>query len=228
MKSILILGIVSVVISIVPILGIIALVPAIIALILNHKYSKKDGTSNKAGLILCIIALSISAIWILLLFIPTTHTVSPEKVVELENKLNESLKEIEKLSQTEKQKEIQEKINSLQKESDNLSTKISELENEKKALETNIQNLKGDIIKVKSSPKNYPAGYLKAGTDFDVGRYKIYNGNSNFIVYSSTGSLRVNIILGESYGFGVNEYIYTFSYGDEIQASSSFTMVPVN
>ena len=63
-----------------------------------------------------------------------------------------------------------------------------------------------------------------AGEDFEVGRYKIYGGSSNFIVYSRYGDLEVNTILGD---WGVEEYVYTFNNGDEIEAHSSFKMQPI-
>ena len=105
------------------------------------------------------------------------------------------------------------------------SLTLLSLEEKKQTLNSEIEQLNGEAIKIKGTPKTYPAGHLTAGTDIPVGRYKIYGGNSNFIVYSSAGKLEVNIILGES--FGVNEYIYTFKSGDKIEANSSFKLVEV-
>ncbi|MBQ3408946.1 MAG: hypothetical protein IJH12_07075 [Clostridia bacterium] len=107
-----------------------------------------------------------------------------------------------------------------------LTSKISELEKNKSNLETQVDKLSKDVITLKGAEKSYPAGYLTAGTDFEVGRYKIYGGSSNFIVHSSSGSLRVNIILGHG-SYDVSEYLYTFKLGDEIDARSSFKMVPI-
>ena len=57
----------------------------------------------------------------------------------------------------------------------------------------------------------------------------MYNGlhvhyTSNFIVYSRWGDLEVNTILGD---WGVEEYVYTFNEGDEVEAHSSFKMQPI-
>lgn len=119
------------------------------------------------------------------------------------------------------------------KELISLTSSISDLQSEKTGLEADIKDLKADIkdleadvIEVSGTAKRYPAGYLTAGEDFKIGRYKIYGGSSNFVVYSSSDALRVNIILGND-SYSVSEYIYEFSYGDKIRASSSFKMVPV-
>ena len=106
-----------------------------------------------------------------------------------------------------------------------LDAKKVSLEKQISDAKAQLDKLNGDIIKATGSAKTYPAGYLTAGQDFPVGRYKIYGGSSNFIVYSSYGDLMVNIILGRQ--FGVSEYIYRFSSGDEVQSGSSFKMIPV-
>lgn len=143
------------------------------------------------------------------------------KNIEIEN-LNKRIEscneQIEKLGKNEKQQEINNNIMQLQNQKQDLET-------QKTQLETEINTLKGEVIKAKGQPKTYPAGHLTAGTDVPVGKYKIYGGSSNFIVYSAYGTLEVNIILGGTYG--VNEYIYTFQSGDKIQASSSFNLVEV-
>lgn len=105
---------------------------------------------------------------------------------------------------------------------------IAELEADIEKLKSDIEKYEGELIKAKGSPISLPAGYLTAGTDFDVGRYKVYGGSSNFVVYDSRGDLRVNIILSPyDDGFGVTEYIYKFSLGDTVEARSAFKMVPV-
>lgn len=105
-----------------------------------------------------------------------------------------------------------------------LDDKKSNLELTIKSLQAQAEKLQGSIIQLIGEPKTYPAGYLYAGTDFTAGRYKIYDGSSNFIVHSASGNLRVNEILGKD---DVTEYIYTFANGDEIKAGSSFKMVKI-
>lgn len=139
------------------------------------------------------------------------------KKTEIENKEDK----IKQLEQKEKQDELNSKINEL-------NSKVASLEKQKEELESKINSLKDDIIKVKGEEKTFPAGYLTAGSDFEVGRYKIYGGSSNFVVYSSSGSLKVNIILGNNPSYmQVSEYVYSFSVGDRIQANSSFKMIPI-
>lgn len=131
----------------------------------------------------------------------------------------ESVKEKnKKLSKEEKQKELEDKVSTLESNISNLTT-------QKQSLQSQIDSINGEVIKIKGQPKTYPAGHLVAGTDVPIGKYKIYDGNSNFVVHSSYGDLEVNIILGGRYG--INEYIYTFKTGDKIEANSSFKLVEV-
>lgn len=139
-----------------------------------------------------------------------------EKLKEKISSLNE---QIQILGKNEKQIEIKQIIENLEKEQ-------RDLEKQKEQLELEVKTLKGDVIKLRGEPKTYPAGHLTAGTDIPTGKYKIYGGSSNFVVYSSSGSLKVNIILGSN-SLSVSEYIYTFSVGDKIQANSSFKLVSV-
>ncbi len=120
----------------------------------------------------------------------------------------------------------EENLKELQNKEEKLNSNISSLESKKDELNAQIEKLNGDVIKLKGEPKTYPAGHLTAGTDIPTGKYKIYGGSSNFVVYSSTGSLKVNIILGSG-SYKVSEYIYTFKNGEKIEASSSFKLVAV-
>ncbi len=129
------------------------------------------------------------------------------------------------LQNSDAEKEKIKEIAKLETEKEELNTNISELTETKQSLDKQIEKLNEDVIKIKGQPKTYPAGHLTAGTDIPIGKYKIYDGSSNFVVYSSYGTLRVNIILGGNYG--VNEYVYTFSNGDKIEASSSFKLVEI-
>lgn len=145
--------------------------------------------------------------------------------------INPQTQEVDKTTQkwiledSEAQKEKEEILAKLEAEENKLNLNISGLQEKEKSLNEQIEKLNGEVAKAKGQPKTYPAGHLTAGTDIPVGKYKIYGGNSNFVVYSSTGSLEVNIILGTR--FGVEEYIYTFKTGDKIEANSSFKLVEV-
>jgi len=144
--------------------------------------------------------------------------------------LNTILGDWTKYDETERQSQIEiakhkDDISKLQKDIDGLGKDKERLQSEINDAKSQIEKLKGEAFALAGTPKNYPAGHLYAGTDFVIGRYRIYGGSSNFVVYSSSGRLRVNIILGGRYG--VDEYIYDFDDGDKIEASSSFTMVMV-
>lgn len=120
----------------------------------------------------------------------------------------------------------QNKLKEIQTKQNEIKSEISLLENKKQTLNTEIQELNSEVVKIKGQPKTYPAGQLTAGTDIPVGKYKIYDGNSNFVVYSKSGELKVNIILGAE-NYGVNEYVYTFKEGDMVKANSSFKLVTI-
>lgn len=147
------------------------------------------------------------------------------KIQQLEDKIESSEKQIAVLGKTEKQQELLNNINKLKAEQDNLTVQKQQLENEIKQKNEEIEKLKGEAIRVKGEPKTYPAGHLTVGTDIPEGKYKIYDGRSNFIVYSAYGELQVNTILGSSYG--ASEYIYNFKNGDKVRADSSFKLVAV-
>lgn len=141
------------------------------------------------------------------------HEELQEKYVELENKYNNAIKK-------EEIDELNRNIEMLEETKVSLENDISDLQSEK-------NKLSESIIKIKGTPKTYPAGYLTVGEDIAAGRYKVYGGTSNFIVYNSYGDLRVNIILSNTYSWGVKEYIYNFINGDEVQAGSSFKLVAI-
>lgn len=185
----------------------------------------------------CFIGLLIGCVISVVVFLISNSKIKgyEEEISELKYKItvrdnNIKLKEMEignkeaklkQLEQVEKQDELNSKINEL-------DSKVLSLEKQKEELESKIKSLKEDVIKIKGEGKNFPAGYLSAGKDFEAGRYKIYGGSGNFAVYSSTGKLRVNIILGDNPNYHqVNEYLYSFSDGDEIKANSQFKMIPI-
>ena len=140
-----------------------------------------------------------------------------KEFLEMNNKISE-------LQRDEEQKKISEEIDKLKDEQKSLEEDIKDKESEKSSLEKELKKLNGEVLTAKGKAKSYPAGQLVAGEDFDVGRYKIYGGSSNFVVYSRFGELEVNTILGD---WGVEEYVYTFKEGDEIEAQSSFKLQPI-
>lgn len=153
---------------------------------------------------------------------------SKNLIREENNKIQKQFKEltdrISELQKEEEQEKINNKIEELKQEQEQLEKSIADKNEEKQNLEKELDKLNGDIIVAKGETRSYPAGKLVAGKDFDTGRYKIFGGNANFIVYSRYGELRVNTILGE---YGVEEYVYTFENGDEVDAHSAFQMQPI-
>lgn len=143
---------------------------------------------------------------------------------EIQKQYKSLTDQISELQKDEEQKTINDKIQKLKEEQKDLEEDISDKKTEKTSLEKELKKLNGDITISKGKARSYPAGQLVAGEDFDTGRYKIYGGSSNFIVYSRFGDLEVNTILGD---WGVKEYVYTFNVGDEIEAHSSFKMQPI-
>lgn len=148
-------------------------------------------------------------------------------IIDVETKkMTEDKEEVWLLENSTAYTEEQNKLKDIQKKQNELNSEISSLENKKQSLNTEIQRLNSEVTKIKGEPKTYPAGQLTAGVDVPIGKYKIYGGNSNFMVYSSSGRLEVNIILGSG-SYNVNEYIYTFKTGDIIKANSSFKLVSI-
>ena len=138
---------------------------------------------------------------------------------ENENLLND-LKEYEK-----NRKELNE----------NLKTKTAELETKNKDLEgintqisqkqAVLDKLNGDIVQAKGQPITLPAGQFVVGNDVPAGRYNV-SGSSNFFVYSSSGRLKVNTILGNGY-VGRGDYVCTLDTGDNIENHARTTFTPI-
>lgn len=87
------------------------------------------------------------------------------------------------------------------------------------------KNIKSYIEKESGKPIYFSAGNYKIGENFPAGRYKVYNGSSNFVVYNGD-DLRVNIILGSD-SYSVSSYKYDFGDGETIEADSGFTAAKV-
>lgn len=118
---------------------------------------------------------------------------------------------------------------------ENLKTKTAELETKSKDLEgintqisqkqAVLDKLNGDIIQAKGQPITLPAGQFVVGNDIPAGRYNV-SGSSNFFVYSSSGRLKVNTILGNGY-VGRGDYVCTLDTGDNIENHARTTFTPI-
>ncbi|REB08895.1 hypothetical protein DVB69_06425 [Sporosarcina sp. BI001-red] len=86
--------------------------------------------------------------------------------------------------------------------------------------------MEGKVQKAKGQPKMLNAGKYTVGRDLPEGRYiatPIGRG-SNFIVYSSGGSLDVNTILGS---YGEASYTFFADEGSSIETESQVKLTPI-
>lgn len=120
------------------------------------------------------------------------------------------------------------KINNLKSTVSTLEKNIKGLKKDKKQLSSDLSRLKKNIIQEEGKPLTFSAGEYSVSSDIPKGRYKIYDGSSNFIVRDYYGDITVNTILDEeNEGSRVREYIHQFEYGETIEASSSFKLIKV-
>ncbi|WP_051291521.1 coiled-coil domain-containing protein [Fictibacillus gelatini] len=114
-----------------------------------------------------------------------------------------------------------------QEELDNLKTEIKDKKSELSKLKNELAALEGKVQETKEKPKVLSAGRFSVNKDLPEGRYKAVanGGNGNFIVYDAYGELKVNTILGSSYG--EREYVYEAVEGDQIQLETSVKFIPI-
>lgn len=115
------------------------------------------------------------------------------------------------------------------KELDNQITEkqntVSSLDTDINAKQTELNFLKAEIQTAGEAPKVLGAGEYTVGLDIPPGRY-VVTGKSNFVVHSSTGSLKVNTILGGG-KWGQESYTCQLNDGDILKLSSKDTFTPV-
>lgn len=103
-------------------------------------------------------------------------------------------------------------------------TKLNEINGQISDAQSRLDALNGQIDQVKGEPIQLPAGEFVVGTDVPAGRY-IISGSSNFITHSSSGSVRINTILGDS-AVGSGDYHGNLADGDIIDNSEPATLTP--
>lgn len=106
-----------------------------------------------------------------------------------------------------------------------METRLQDITNLVTEKQQELDKITNGIIQKKNEPKVLPAGYFEVGTDIEPGRYSV-SGKSNFVVYDSTGDLKVNTILGDG-RFGVENYVCRLETGDQIEAAGKFTYTPI-
>lgn len=131
-----------------------------------------------------------------------------------------------------KNKELSETDTTLKNEQAKIDAQISAKQDElnKKQAEVDskqaeLDKLTGEVVKAAGDPITVSAGDYIVGTDFKAGRYKV-SGSSNFVVYTSSGELYINTILGSS-SVGRGDYVATLSDKMIVRCSAKTTFTPV-
>jgi hypothetical protein len=106
------------------------------------------------------------------------------------------------------------------------NSQISDLESKISSEQSELNNLTDSVTAAQTAPKDLPAGQYTVGTDITAGRYSV-DGSSNFVVYDSSGSIKVNTILGNS-NVGVGTYTCDLSDGDTIKTESETRFTPIS
>ena len=148
------------------------------------------------------------------------------QIDDAKNELNSQKSLLEEVNQFKSQKE--EKLSELSKLDNDIATKSatsSSLDAEISDKTAELDGLKNLIQKTGEAPKVLGAGDYTVGTDIPAGRY-IVTGDSNFVVRSSYGSLKVNTILGGG-KYGEESYTCTLEIGDTLELASKDTFTPV-
>lgn len=129
--------------------------------------------------------------------------------------------------------EISEKKKDLLAEIKKAEGQLSSKKEELSSLDSQISSKNDDLAKVdqlikekEEEPVQLSAGTFIVGQDFPPGRYKAQpvGRGSNFAVYSDTGDLEVNTILGSN---GEAEYIFYAFDGYVIESRSTASLTPV-
>lgn len=158
-----------------------------------------------------------------------------EELEKMDQQIEDIQKEIEsKQSEIEEALKIIENHRMLQSELDEMQSQIESKQSEIASLEEQIQDkqkelvaIEGEIKDTGDAPIELPSGTYIVGEDLPAKRYKATTNSSsgNFIVYSSGGDLKVNQILGTS--FGEPEHIFFAENGDKIETNIRVKLTPV-
>lgn len=115
-----------------------------------------------------------------------------------------------------------------------LKSKLSSTQNDISISQSKLSNLNdqiksasGQLEQDKGAPKTLGAGNFTVGKDIPSGRYKVTPiGSGNFVVYDSSGDIKVNTILGDG-DLGVSSYVFEADSGDQIDNEASFKFTPI-
>ena len=150
----------------------------------------------------------------------TKYMNSQSDLKKSETQVKDLKSQVEELQQTDKQKQINENITSLETKVTNLTAEISSLETQK-------ENLNAEIKKATSAEDTVlTAGNYVVGTDIKVGKYDAIAqaGSGNLFVHGTT---RVNEMLGvtDSRYYITNYNNITLKEGDTIEITSNLKVL---
>lgn len=151
---------------------------------------------------------------------------SDNELLAINQKISDAQKEIDEKSEIIKAaNDYTSNKEQLEQDYKNKSSELDSLNAQITSKQAELDTLTGNIIKAKSEPKTLSAGEFTVGSDLPAGRYNV-SGSSNFVVYSSSGSLKVNTILGSSI-VGSGDYVCTLADGDMMKLSAKTTFTPI-
>jgi len=117
----------------------------------------------------------------------------------------------------------------LEEEVKTLAIKVGELKAEIREKEEELEALTAGVKAREEEPIELGAGQYLVGMDLPPDRYEVFpvGRGSNFFVYGSSGSSKVNVILSNREGHGVPSYVFVASDGDYIETNTPVKFVPV-
>ncbi|WP_432354491.1 hypothetical protein [Sporosarcina sp. A2] len=122
--------------------------------------------------------------------------------------------------------EIDKKLEQAKSELTDAQADVKDTNASIEAKNAELATLEGRVQKAKGQPKTLSAGKYTVGQDLPEGRYiatPIGTG-SNFVVYSSGGSLEVNTILGS---YGEASYTFFADEGSMIETEAQVKLTPI-
>lgn len=151
-----------------------------------------------------------------------------KEIQDEQSKLDEKSGEVsEALALVDSRDDINSEIEKLSKDLDGKIEKIDSLDKSIESNQSELEKLKNGVAKKKEDPVELISGVFIVGKDLPPSRYQATNigRGSNFVVYDSDGSLKVNTILGNDFGSG--DYVFFANEGDVIETSAKVKLIPV-
>lgn len=144
------------------------------------------------------------------------------KLQKKETEVNELLALLEDIDTlTEEKEETSADVDDAKEDLENINADL-------KTATKDLEKLEKTITKKKEDPTQLLSGVYIVGEDVEPGRYQATNvgSGSNFFVYSDSGSVKVNTILGDS-SVGSGDYVFFANDGDLIETNAEVKLIPV-